>query len=77
MAEINTELRTYIDDVGAVLTDAYRELHAMHNYHYPDCGGGCPAHEILSRLAGLIIRTIELPERLGYSDTARSEDSSV
>ena len=69
MAGTDDALREYLDETLHTLDAAYRELLAIHNYHYPKCRGSCSAHSVLASLAHQIIRTIELQEAIGYPIT--------
>jgi hypothetical protein len=73
MAGTDDALREYLDETLHTLDAAYRELLALHNHHYPKCGGGCPAHSVLASLAHQIIRTLEVQEAVGYS-TSKAEE---
>ena len=74
MAGTDDKLREYLAETLCTLDAAYRELLSLHSHHYPKCGGGCPAHSVLTSLAHQIIRTLEVQEAAGYS-TPKAEEA--
>ena len=52
---------------ACLLREALHELKAIHAHHYPDCGGFCPADDIVKRGTELLVKHGMAPVPVGQA----------
>ena len=53
---------SWLDECKAALRLCYEEVRQFHSYAYPECSGGCPAHEAMAAAERFFgPKTVEAP----------------